>query len=208
MTNTTTEEPRVNKPTVFDYRRANLRKFITDSGGPTNFCRRMGIPNVSTIVQMTGPSPIREISEKAVRAIEQHLDLVPGCMDAPVDVPEEDLVISANIRKRQKMQRIKQQANIMGVEPVYGELNAVPYKYPPRQPQVFGLGDEPPRSDGMVSVNALGEMLMLIGRVAAAEKVELPAQKMSDIIALTLINGGKSLEEQAEFLKKLVKLTK
>ena len=62
-------------------RRANLRKLVADSGGPTLLAQRLGYRNPSFIVQMTGPSPIREVSEKTARRIEASLGLPPLTLD-------------------------------------------------------------------------------------------------------------------------------
>lgn len=62
-------------------RRANLRKLVADSCGPTLLAQRLGYRNPSFIVQMTGPSPIRDVSEQTARRIEASLGLPPLTLD-------------------------------------------------------------------------------------------------------------------------------
>lgn len=67
---------------LFDNRRTNLRMLIDQWGGPLPISRKLGYRNASFIVQMAGPNPTREISERTARKIEEALGLAPGWLDA------------------------------------------------------------------------------------------------------------------------------
>lgn len=61
--------------TTLDYRRENLRKLIEQWGGPLPLSKKLGYANASFLVQMAGPHPTREVSEKTARTIEMKLEL-------------------------------------------------------------------------------------------------------------------------------------
>jgi hypothetical protein len=67
---------------TFDNRRRNLRQLIEQWGGPKPLSDKLGYSNSSFMVQMAGPNPTREVTEKTARRIEQTLDLPPGWLDA------------------------------------------------------------------------------------------------------------------------------
>lgn len=62
-------------------RRENLRKLIDELDGVTVLSKKLGYKNASFLVQMAGPNPIQEISEKTARRIESKLGLVVGWLD-------------------------------------------------------------------------------------------------------------------------------
>lgn len=66
---------------VYDKRRENLRRLITQWGGPTSLAKKLGHSNGSYIAQLAGPRPSREVSEKVAREIEQKLALPLGWLD-------------------------------------------------------------------------------------------------------------------------------
>jgi len=66
---------------AFEMRRKNLRQLTKDWGGPLPLSIKLGYSNASFIVQMAGPNPSREISEKTARRIEAALGLPSGWMD-------------------------------------------------------------------------------------------------------------------------------
>lgn len=70
--------------TVLDHRRANLRKLIDEWNGPLPLARKLGYANASFVVQMAGPNPSREVSEKTARMIEDKLGLDALWLDQPV----------------------------------------------------------------------------------------------------------------------------
>ena len=66
---------------VYDQRRENLRKLITEWGGPTSMAKKLGHSNGSYVAQLGGPNPSREISEKVARDVEAKLGLPIGWLD-------------------------------------------------------------------------------------------------------------------------------
>lgn len=66
---------------VTQTRRANLRTLITHFGGPKALGERLGYKGPSFLVQMAGPNPNREITEKSARAFEESLGLDYGWLD-------------------------------------------------------------------------------------------------------------------------------
>jgi hypothetical protein len=70
---------------VYDNRRENLRRLVEQWGGPSALGAKLGYSNASFIVQMAGPHPSREISERTARKIEASLDLPAAWLDAQPD---------------------------------------------------------------------------------------------------------------------------
>lgn len=68
---------------AYDNRRANLRQLVEQWGGPKPLSVKLGYSNASFVVQMAGPNPTREVTEKTARKIEQTLGLPPGWLDSP-----------------------------------------------------------------------------------------------------------------------------
>ena len=66
---------------IFDIRRANLRKLMEQWGGPTSLSVKLGHSNGSYLAQLAGPHPSRDVSEKVAREIERKLSLPSGWMD-------------------------------------------------------------------------------------------------------------------------------
>lgn len=81
-----TPVPRVSVATVNDFRRENLKRYATSQGGAGVIARKLGYANASFIVQMIGPNPSRQISEKTARKFEEALNLAHGHLDQPVDI--------------------------------------------------------------------------------------------------------------------------
>lgn len=67
---------------VYDTRRDNLRKLLTEWGGPTSLSKKLGHTNGSYLAQLAGPHPSREISEKVAREIEGKLSLPANWLDS------------------------------------------------------------------------------------------------------------------------------
>ncbi len=63
-------------------RLANLRRLISERGGPAELARVLGYSNASFLVQMAGPNPMRAVTEKTARAFERKLGLPEGWLDA------------------------------------------------------------------------------------------------------------------------------
>jgi hypothetical protein len=79
--------------TVHDFRRKNLRDYIDNNGGPTTVAKQLGYSSASFIVQMTGPTPTRVISEQSARQYEQALSLPSMALDAPADITDIPLIV-------------------------------------------------------------------------------------------------------------------
>ena len=60
----------------------NLRRLIKKFDGPALLAAKLGYANASFLVQMAGPNPTRDISEKTARKIETSLNLPEGWLDA------------------------------------------------------------------------------------------------------------------------------
>lgn len=69
--------------TVNETRVANLRKLIQEHNGPSALAKKLGYSNASFIVQMTGPNPMRSVTEKTARSFEKKLGLSTGALDQP-----------------------------------------------------------------------------------------------------------------------------
>lgn len=68
-------------PDVYSHRRANLRNLIEQWGGPKQLADKLGYNNASFLVQMAGPNPSRDVTEKTARRVELALDLPAGWLD-------------------------------------------------------------------------------------------------------------------------------
>jgi hypothetical protein len=66
---------------VYDIRRDNLKALIREYGGPLPLSIKIGYTNASFLVQMAGPNPIRDVTEKTARKIEDKLGLPAGWLD-------------------------------------------------------------------------------------------------------------------------------
>jgi hypothetical protein len=69
------------EPTKNDYRRTNLRALIDQWEGPLQLAKKLGYANASFIVQMAGPNPSRQVSERFAQMVEDKLNLGRGYMD-------------------------------------------------------------------------------------------------------------------------------
>lgn len=172
--------------TTHDYRRANLRKLIDSFGGPGPLAQKLGYSNSSFLVQMAGPSPIRQVSEGTARRFESVLGLDPGSLDAPVDIPEEDLSTSKAIGVRQANLYRKRKG-----------LDLIPGPAPAPAPNPDLMGSE-----------QLAALVSLVGRVCDETHANLSTGKFADIIVLTLQfkDSHKSLGDE-EYVRRLVLLT-
>lgn len=83
---------------TFQNRRDVLRKLLEQWDGPAALSRKLGYKNSSFLIQMAGPNPTREITEKTARAIEKKLDLPVGFMDGePAAASEQPRVDMATV---------------------------------------------------------------------------------------------------------------
>lgn len=87
---------------AFDNRRSNLRQLIEQWGGPKPLSAKLGYSNASFLVQMAGPNPTREVTERTARKIEQTLDLPAAWLDRtpgsePVSPAVVDMTLVATV---------------------------------------------------------------------------------------------------------------
>jgi hypothetical protein len=73
---------------VYEIRRTNLRKLMSQWGGPTSLSAKLGHSNGSYLAQLAGPHPSREVSERTARQIEEKLALPGGWLDKPHQEPQ------------------------------------------------------------------------------------------------------------------------
>jgi hypothetical protein len=85
-----------------DTRLARLRELIEQHGGPLALSKKLGYTNASYLVQMTGPNPMRPVSERTARRYERQLGLPEGWLDQaptePVVAPESPDTIAGIVR--------------------------------------------------------------------------------------------------------------
>lgn len=67
-----------------EIRRENLRRLSVQWGGVGKLAEKLGYANASFLVQMCGPHPIREVTERTARRVEETLELPRGWLDQPV----------------------------------------------------------------------------------------------------------------------------
>lgn len=73
--------------TIYAARRERLRRLIAEHGGPLPLAKALGLFGSSYLVQLAGPNPRREVSEKFARKIEAALRLPVGWMDGDETEP-------------------------------------------------------------------------------------------------------------------------
>lgn len=66
-------------------RKVRLKQLIGSSGGATALAKKLNYANASFLVQMAGPNPTREISEKWARNTEAKLGLESGWFDQSIE---------------------------------------------------------------------------------------------------------------------------
>lgn len=67
---------------ISEYRRENLRRFTNANGGPAAVAKRLGYSNASYLVQMIGPNPLRSVTERTARKVEEVFNLPERTLDA------------------------------------------------------------------------------------------------------------------------------
>lgn len=74
------------------YRRHNVRVFLGTSGHTqVSISKELGYTNSTFLGQMVGAYPIRPITEKTVRKIEEKFNLEPLSLDKPAEITIDDL---------------------------------------------------------------------------------------------------------------------
>lgn len=67
---------------VYEIRRLNLRRLMSEWGGPASLARKLGHANGSYLAQLAGPNPSRDLSERTAREIESKLGLPSNWLDS------------------------------------------------------------------------------------------------------------------------------
>jgi len=180
-------------PTLAEYRREHLRKLITQYGGAGAFAKRVNSAS-STIVQMSRPSPIREVTAEKARELEGLLGLDVGYMDEPIDVPPGQPTAAEN-RRAMGLRRQAKLASGGGV------VDA----------EVVEVVESPasPVAQAALSEDQLTALVLLIGREADAAGVQLPSAKFAQIIRLALADArSHNGMPDVEHIKSLLELVK
>jgi hypothetical protein len=172
-------------PTTHDYRRENLRKLIERAGGPGPLAKKLGYSNSSFLVQMAGPTPIRQVSEETARSYEKKLDLLPGTLDTATDIHDEQLIDDSQVKLRQANLYRKRK----GLEPISDELGSQ-------------------HNPDLMSREQLASLVSLVGKVCDEQHVNVPTSKFADIIALALLAKDDKKGNSEDYVKLLVSLTK
>lgn len=182
--------------TTHDYRRQNLRKIAQQYGGVTPLAQLLGYTNASFVVQMIGPSPMRQVSEANARKYEQTLGLLPMSLDTPVQIPESDLVDPDEIKARQSSNYYKGK--------VPDEIREGVVRQSKAQSRINQLN-----SSSLMSREQVADLVSMVSKVCSESHVDVPTNKFADIIALTLLNKGATTGTASEdYVKMLVSLTK
>lgn len=143
-----------------DTRRERLRKLVEQFGGPAALAKRLGYANASFIVQMTGPNPSRDVTERTARAIEDKLRMAAGTLDEPLPAA-------------QRVAPVSQATPLVGAD--------LPF---------------------------IAEVIRSVGHIAEQEQVQVGPEKLSNLVALVLIDAsehGGVREDQVRRLLDLVK---
>lgn len=86
--------------TLFDKRREVLRQLSSERGGPTKLAKDLGYSNGTYLSQLIGANPIRHVTERVARSIEEKLGLPEGYLDGtPKEAPGlNDDMLEASLR--------------------------------------------------------------------------------------------------------------
>lgn len=74
---------------INEVRREQLKKLFVQHGGSKKLSELLGYSNASFLVQMAGPSPTRDVTEKTARKIEQTLGLPEKWLDSLEDASDQ-----------------------------------------------------------------------------------------------------------------------
>jgi hypothetical protein len=203
-------------PTIHEYRREHLRRLIGENGGPTILGKRLGYANGTFLVQMAGPAPMTEVSENTARSFEKKLNLPDRYFDQPVEPRVSGEVVTG--RKILRPGGIPRRV-AGGIEVNIIEDDANPNDGPtPRGRMVYtstirqtGDATQPPvqASEPVTGLSELGKFIKIVGQLCADEKIDLPAKKFADVIALSLVDAEKNHGvPQLDYAKGLLELLK
>lgn len=105
---------------VYGVRRDKLRSLIEEWGGPKPLSKKLGYKNASFLVQMAGPNPTRDVTERTARSIEQKLELPRGWMDKD-EGPSTPATVDTNLVGA-VIRAIGQEADDLGVKLSHSKL--------------------------------------------------------------------------------------
>lgn len=164
---------------ISEIRRQNLRHMIYTRGGPTEFSKLTGI-NLSYLVQMTGPNPIRSVTEKTARRCEIALGLPDGTMDTPMP-----MVLASNAPGA----------------PRAAARAAKPHAQVAPNPQAD--------AQGMMTPDQVMSVMQMVIQQGNTEGVALSLEKGADVIALALADSAShNNTPRPDYIKTLVRLAK
>lgn len=164
---------------INDIRRQNLRHAIDTHGGPSEFARLTKI-NLSYLVQMTGPNPIRSVTEKTARKCEIALGLPEGTMDTLMPMA---LASSYPSAPRAAARALK------------------PHSQVAPSPQAD--------AQGMMTPDQVMSVMQMVIQQGNTEGVALSLEKGADVIALALADSAShNNTPRPDYIKTLVRLAK
>lgn len=166
--------------TTLDYRRENLRKLIEQWNGPLPLSKKLGYSNASFLVQMAGPHPSREVSEKTARAIEIKLQLPTLWLDQPPP------------KKNASPKRINAEngATTKEAGPLQMKQN------------VTKVGD------ATVDVGIVSEVIRVVGQTSEDMGVALAPAKLASVVMMVYDDVLKGGELRTAYVQQLVQLLK
>lgn len=162
-----------------DNRRENLRRLTSENGGPSAVAKRLGYSNGSFLVQMIGPSPMRPVSERTARRVEEAFGLPEGTLDRPV--PSGPLQVAPR--------------------------PAAPA--PATLPPAFATGEPIAPAPPTMGARQLMDLVQFVGRICESEGINLSTPKFTDVLRIALADaeshGG---EPREDIVKSLVHLAR
>ena len=185
----TTEE----KQLIKDHRRANLRMIIAHFGGPALLSRRLGYRNASYIVQMSGPTPARDVSAKTARMIEKELKLPIGWMDrAQTTLPPLPYALTQDSSAEQSPTRIEEEKT--------------PAKSPTQISDKETLTTSTRAAPAKVSF--VVDVIHQVGKAVEDSGVQIPPAKMADVIAMAYEDAQEHGSLRISFVQQIMRLLK
>ena len=166
-------------------RRTNLRR-LAGTYGWTELAKRLGYRQPSFLVQMAGPNPTREVTEKSARRFELDLDLPEGSLD----------VVAAEVSPADQIRAVDALVNQM----------PIPAPVVPQQP--IAVPTLPQMTDDESS-QFVQDTILLISRTIGEQGVKLDKMKHLQIFNMAIgdaiDNGGKV---NVSYIVNMVKLLK
>ena len=186
------------------YRRHNIRKLIAQSGlNQKQLSEKIGYSNSTFLGQMIGVAPIRNISEKTARKIEEVCNIEHLSLDTQVQFGADDLLPAephpsdvfdtamANARRkylRTDYSKYKDAAE----SPSFGFTTHIP------------LGSSTPPSEPSLKLDTVLELIEIVKSSAS----NLPAHKLFKILDMGLRDTANKSEIDRNFVQSLIDLIK